>query len=26
LEKFISLSDNPEWIEMAEQHIEELSK
>ena len=25
-EKFISLTDNPEWIEMAKQQIEELSK
>jgi len=25
-EKFITLSDNPQWIEMARQQIEELSK
>jgi regulator of sirC expression with transglutaminase-like and TPR domain len=25
-EKFISLTDNPEWIEMARQEIEELSE
>ena len=25
-EKFITLTDNPQWIEMARQQIEELSK
>ena len=25
-EKFITLTDNPQWIEMARQEIEELSK
>jgi len=25
-EKFITLTDNPGWVLMAQQHIEELSK